>query len=91
MLEKKTFWERVGGYPLWQLMSFIFLVSLSERLIVMLVFFSRWGFHTVSGIELWFYYGVAKGTFSLYSVWDPTWWILRFLGAFPVSTSFAPI
>lgn len=36
----------------------------------------------MSGIELWFYYGVARGTFDLYSVWDPTWWILSTLGAF---------
>ncbi len=48
----------------------------------MLVFFLRWGFHTVSGIELWFYYGVAKGSFHLYSNLDPTWWILRALGFF---------
>ncbi|MFH1039220.1 MAG: hypothetical protein V1789_11200 [PVC group bacterium] len=79
--EKKDFWERIEGCPLWRLVAFIFLFCLSERVVVTLVFFLRWGWHTVSGIELWFYYGVAKGTFDLYSVWDPTLWILRALGA----------
>ena len=81
MNDKPTFWERIEGYPLWRLMAYVFLFALSERLIVTLIFFSRWGWHTVSGIELWFYYGVAKGTFDLYSIWDPTWWILSTLGA----------
>ncbi|MEA1929169.1 MAG: hypothetical protein U9N73_13265, partial [Candidatus Auribacterota bacterium] len=78
---KPKFWERIEEYPLWRLMAYVFLLALSERLIVNLIFFLRWGWHTVSGIELWFYYGVAKGTFDLYSVWDPTWWILSGLGA----------
>ncbi len=54
--------------------------ALSERLIVTLVLFLRYGWQTVSGIELWFYYGVAKGTFPLYSWWDPSWWLLSGLG-----------
>lgn len=78
---KATFWERIEGCPLWRLILYVFLFALSERLVVTLIFFLRWGWHTVSGIELWFYYGVAKGTFDLYSVWDPTWWILKVLGA----------
>lgn len=81
MTDRPTFWERIGDCPLWRLMAFVFLFALSERVIVTLIFFTRWGWHTVSGIELWFYYGVAKGTFDLYSVWDPTWWILKTLGA----------
>ena len=81
MNDKPTFWERIEGYPLWRLMAYVFLFALSERLVVTLIFFARWGWHTVSGIELWFYYGVAKGTFDLYSIWDPTWWILSTLGA----------
>ena len=78
--KERPFWENVEAYPLWRLMSYVFLFALSERLIVTLVFFFRWGFHTVSGIELWFYYGVAGGTFDLYSVWDPSWWLLKALG-----------
>ncbi len=74
------FWNGLEGRPLWQLALFVFLFGLSTRLLVTLVFFARWGWHTVSGIELWFYYGVAKGTFDLYSHWDPSWWILRALG-----------
>jgi len=81
MNEKPTFWERIEGYPLWRLMAYVFLFALSERLVVTMIFFARWGWHTVSGIELWFYYGVSKGTFDLYSIWDPTWWILSTLGA----------
>jgi len=81
MNDKPTFWERIEGYPLWRLMAYVFLFALSERLVVTLIFFARWGWHTVSGIELWFYYGVAKGTFDLYSIWDPSWWILNTLGA----------
>lgn len=81
MNEKATFWDRVEGYPLWRLLAGVFLFALSTRLVVTLVFFLRWGWHTVSGIELWFYYGVAEGTFQLYSVWDPTWWILSLIGA----------
>lgn len=78
---KNTFWDRVGDYPVWRLMAGVFLFALSARLVVTLIFFSRWGWHTVSGIELWFYYGVAKGTFDLYSIWDPTWWFLSAVGA----------
>ena len=78
---KPGFWDRVGEYNLGRLMLYVFLFALSERLIVTLVFMLRWGWHTVSGIELWFYYGVAKGTFELYSAFDPSWWILSTLGA----------
>ncbi len=81
MSPKTTFWDRVGDYPVWRLMAGVFLFALSARLVVTLIFFSRWGWHTVSGIELWFYYGVAKGTFDLYSIWDPTWWFLGTVGA----------
>ncbi len=81
MSSKTTFWERVGDFPVWKLMAGVFLFALSARLVVTLIFFSRWGWHTVSGIELWFYYGVAKGTFDLYSIWDPTWWFLSAVGA----------
>ena len=80
MIKISKFWERIEEYPIAKLMLFVFFFALSERLIVNLVFFLRWGFHTVSGIELWFYYGVAKGTFDLYSAWDPSWWILKTLG-----------
>ena len=72
MDRKATFWARVEEYPLWRLLAGVFLFALSARLVVTLIFFLRWGWHTVSGIELWFYYGVAKGTFDLYSIWDPT-------------------
>ncbi|MDP8235330.1 MAG: hypothetical protein P9M08_03000 [Candidatus Erginobacter occultus] len=81
MDNKATFWDRVEEYPLWRLLAGVFLFALSARLVVTLIFFLRWGWHTVSGIELWFYYGVAKGTFDLYSIWDPTWWVLSLIGA----------
>ncbi len=81
MNSKTTFWDRVDDYPVWRLLTGVFLFSLSARLVVTLIFFLRWGWHTVSGIELWFYYGVAKGTFDLYSIWDPSWWILSAVGA----------
>lgn len=81
MEERVTFWDRLSQYPLWRLIAGVFLYALSARLVVTLVFFLRWGWHTVSGIELWFYYGVAEGTFQLYSIWDPTWWILSLIGA----------
>ncbi len=81
MDRKATFWDRVDDYPLWRLLTGVFLFALSARLVVTLIFFLRWGWHTVSGIELWFYYGVAKGTFDLYSIWDPTWWVLSLIGA----------
>lgn len=57
-----------------------FLFAFSARLLVTVIFFLRWGAHAVSGIELWYYYGVAGGAFDLYSVWDPSWWLLRVLG-----------
>lgn len=79
--EKKSIWERVDQCPVWRLLAGIFLFALSARLVVTLVFFLRWGWHAVSGIELWFYYGVARGAFDLYSIWDPTWWILSAVGA----------
>ncbi len=81
MDSKAKFWDRVEEYPLWRLLAGVFLFALSARLVVTLIFFLRWGWHTVSGIELWFYYGVAKGTFDLYSIWDPTWWVLSLIGA----------
>jgi len=81
MDDKATLWERLSGQSVWRLTAGVFLFALSARLVVMLVFFLRWGWHTVSGIELWFYYGVAKGTFDLYSIWDPTWWVLSLIGA----------
>lgn len=77
---QKNFWERLTEVSLFKLLLGVFLFALSERLVVMLVFFLRWGFHAVSGIELWFYYGVARGSFELYSNFDPTWWILKTLG-----------
>lgn len=77
----RSFGERIGASSLRRLMLYVFLFALSERLVVALVFFLRWGFHATSGIELWFYYGVAGGTFDLYSAWDPAWWLLRGLGA----------
>ncbi|HPJ71835.1 MAG TPA: glycosyltransferase family 39 protein, partial [bacterium] len=77
-----AFWQEIEKKPLWRLMVWVFLFGLSERLIVTLVLFIRYGWQTVSGIELWFYYGVAQGTFPLYSGWDPTWWALDFLGRF---------
>lgn len=81
MEPKTNFWQRIEEFPGWRLMAGIFLYALSARLVVTLVFLLRWGWHTVSGIELWFYYGVAKGTFDLYSVWDPSWWILSAVGS----------
>ncbi len=81
MNSKTTFWDRIENYPVWRLIAGVFFFSLSARLVVTLIFFLRWGWHSVSGIELWFYYGVAKGTFALYSIWDPSWWILSAVGA----------
>ena len=69
---KLPFWETLESGPLWKPVLWVFLFGLAERLIVSLVLFHRWGWHTVSGIELWFYYGVAKGTFALYSAFDPS-------------------
>lgn len=79
-VSKRSFWESLDSRPLWKPVLWVFLFGLAERLIVSLVLFHRWGWHTVSGIELWFYYGVAKGTFALYSAFDPSWWILKLLG-----------
>jgi hypothetical protein len=77
---KRPFWESLDARPLWRLALWVLLFGFAERLIVSLVLFYRWGWHTVSGIELWFYYGVAKGTFHLYSAFDPSWWMLKILG-----------
>lgn len=74
------FWAGLENQPVWKLMLLVAGFAFSERLIVTLVLFLRYGWQTVSGIELWFYYGVAKGTFPLYSWWDPSWWLLSGLG-----------
>ena len=62
-------------------MATVFLFALSERLVASFIFFLRFGPHATSGIETWFYYGVAGGRFDLHSPWDPTWWLLKAIGA----------
>ena len=62
------------------LAGIVFLFALSIRAVVAWLFLTAHGWHAVSGIEFWFYYGLAEGVFQLPSVWDPTEWILSPLG-----------
>jgi len=57
----------------------IFLLALAVRLIADLIFFSRHGWFSSHLIEVWFYYGVARGVFFL-SPLDPTYLLLRLPG-----------
>ncbi|MDP8215319.1 MAG: hypothetical protein P9M10_09025 [Candidatus Euphemobacter frigidus] len=57
----------------------IFLVAFLLRLVLDLVFFSRFGWYSSHLIEIWFYYGVARGIFTL-SIFDPTFLLLRVPG-----------
>ncbi len=57
----------------------IFLLALAVRVGADLVFFFRHGWFSSHLIEVWFYYGVARGVFSL-SPLDPTFLLLRLPG-----------
>jgi hypothetical protein len=66
---KRYVWVGVG----------IFLGALLIRVIADLIFFSRFGWFSSHLIEVWFYYGVARGIFYL-SLFDPTYLLLRVPG-----------
>ncbi|MDP8215222.1 MAG: hypothetical protein RAO92_10015 [Candidatus Euphemobacter frigidus] len=57
----------------------VFLAAFLLRLVLDLVFFFRFGWHSSHLIEIWFYYGVARGVFTL-STLDPTFLLLRVPG-----------
>ncbi len=57
----------------------IFLLALSLRVILDLLFFLRSGWFSSHLIEVWFYYGVARGVFTL-ALFDPTFLLLRLPG-----------
>ena len=57
----------------------IFLGALLVRIAADLVFFARHGWFSSHLIEVWFYYGVARGVFAL-SPLDPTFLLLRLPG-----------
>ncbi len=57
----------------------IFLFALAVRVIADLVFLARHGWFSSHLIEVWFYYGVARGVFHL-SFLDPTFLLLRVPG-----------
>lgn len=65
--------------PIVRLVAIVFIISLSVRILLDLTFFLRYGWHASNVIEVWFYYGVAKGIFVLKSL-DPTLWLLRVVG-----------
>lgn len=61
------------------LAAYIFLLAFVLRVALNLIFFIRSGWFASHLIEIWFYYGVARGVFSL-SLLDPTYLLLRTLG-----------
>lgn len=72
---KASFYEM----PMLKLAAIVFIISLSIRILLDLIFFLRYGWHASNVPEVWYYLGVAKGIFDLKSM-DPTLWILRALG-----------
>ncbi|MFH1403000.1 MAG: glycosyltransferase family 39 protein [Candidatus Altiarchaeota archaeon] len=62
--------------------AFIILLSgVILRTVLNLLFFTKYGWHSVNHTETWFYYGVAKGTLlPAYELMDPTVWLLQALG-----------
>ncbi len=75
MVESRDFFSRSRG----KLVLYIFLIALIPRLVLDLIFFLGKGWFASHLIEIWFYYGVAQGVFSL-SPLDPTWLLLRLPG-----------
>lgn len=61
------------------LAAYIFLLAFILRVALNLIFFLRSGWFASHLIEIWFYYGVARGVFSL-SLLDPTYLLLSSLG-----------
>ncbi|MFH1037068.1 MAG: glycosyltransferase family 39 protein [PVC group bacterium] len=57
----------------------IFLLAFSLRAVLDLIFFSRSGWFSSHLIEVWYYYGVARGVYAL-SFFDPTYLLLRVPG-----------
>jgi hypothetical protein len=72
----------------------LFLFAFLLRAVLNLYFFLTYGWFSSNLIEIWFYYGVARGVFPL-SPLDPTRWILRLTallvpsGALYTATAFA--
>ncbi len=62
-----------------QLAGGVFLLTVIPRILLNIFFFLRFGRHASHLIEIWFYYGLSRGVFSL-SPLDPTTWLLRPLG-----------
>jgi len=61
--------------------SVVFSTGVILRLILTLMFFSYYGWHSVNHIETWLYVGVAQGShLPAYGMNDPTVWILRGFG-----------
>ncbi len=56
----------------------VFTLAVSGRLLLTFLFFLRFGARASQLIEIWYYYGVARGAFSLPAL-DPTLYLLRFL------------
>ncbi|HHQ45322.1 MAG TPA: hypothetical protein ENN13_04190, partial [Candidatus Altiarchaeales archaeon] len=73
----------VGEASFWRKVFVVFGLGFLARLFLNLFFHFRWGWRAVNQIELWFYAGVADGSYVkyLHGGWlDPTVWILRPLG-----------
>jgi hypothetical protein len=65
----------------WHVAAFVFLVCLTLRLMLDLIFQSHFGWHAVNHVETWFYTGVMEGThLPANGIWDPTVWVLRGVG-----------
>ncbi|MFQ6088423.1 MAG: glycosyltransferase family 39 protein [Candidatus Methanofastidiosia archaeon] len=69
--------EYILRFSSFRLAIYIFFFSLLLRSALTLTFLLRYGFHTTLTPEVWFYFGVSKGSFTLLR-FDPTLWILRF-------------
>jgi hypothetical protein len=75
MAETRGFFDQRKGL----LALYLFGLALLLRVVLNLIFFSRFGWFSSNLIEIWFYYGVARGIFSL-SLLDPTFILLRVPG-----------
>lgn len=63
----------------WRLAFYIFLGAFLLRVTLDIIFFLRFGWFSSHLIEVWFYYGVARGVYTL-SFLDPTFLLLRIPG-----------
>ncbi|MEE8401038.1 MAG: glycosyltransferase family 39 protein [Candidatus Hydrothermarchaeaceae archaeon] len=78
---KKDPLSRLSDFDIKRASLLVFSTAFFIRLLLNVIFFERFGYRAVQYQEIWFYYGVAQGKFSLMAL-DPTVPILKAVNIF---------